>query len=377
MENQILIADSDRSYAQALGTYLERLQFGISIASNMDELQSFFATKKFDILLANIYLDNADITGALKDLKKSNTLIEIIILSEKKNLDFAMDKMNKDALGYLGKPVNKKALDHNIAKAMELIYLNKKIDNYAQKLSDLHIAHNIYQNLFDQVPSYISVQDKNLRITATNKKFQKDFGNDLGRYCYEQYKHRTSPCIVCPVKSTFNDGKSHHTEEIVTPKSGKQYNVLTQTAPIYNDKNEITQVMEISTNITQIRELQGHLYSLGMMIGSMSHGVKGMLTALDGGIYQLETGIEKNDMARITRSFHNVSQMSNKIRKMVLEILYYAKSRELRYKTLDAAELVESVISTVTPIADKNNVKMELSISRSLGNIDVDPTFLD
>jgi len=375
MENQILIADSDKSYAQALGTYLERLQFGISIASNMDELQNFFATKKIDILLANIYLDNADITDALKDLKKSNTLIEIIILSEKENLDFAMDKMNKDALGYLGKPANKKALDHNIAKAMELISLNKKIDGYTQKLSDLNIAHNIYQNLFDQVPSYISVQDKNLRITATNKKFQKDFGNDLGRYCYEQYKHRTSPCIVCPVKSTFNDGKSHHTEEIVTSKSGKQYNVLTQTAPIYNDKNEITQVMEISTNITQIRELQGHLYSLGMMIGSMSHGVKGMLTALDGGIYQLETGIEKKDMARITRAFHNVSQMSNKIRKMVLEILYYAKSRELRYKTLDAAELVESVISTVTPIADKNNVKIELSISQSLGNIDVDPTW--
>jgi len=375
MKNQILIIDSEKSYAQALGIYLERLQLEASIAANMDEFQNCLAAKKFDILLTDIYLDDTDITDTLRSLKKSDKLLEIIILSEKQFLDSAMDKMNKDALAYLKKPVNQKALAHNIAKAREFISLNKKLDKYSQKLSDLHKAQNIYKDLFDQVPCYISVQDKNLRITATNNKFQKDFGSELGKYCYEQYKHRISPCIECPVKSTFKDGKSYHTEEIVTSKSGKQYNVLTQTAPIYNDKDEIALVMEISTNITQIRELQDHLSSLGMMIGSMSHGVKGMLTALDGGIYQLETGIEKNDMNRIVRAFHNISQMSHKIRKMVLDILYYAKSRKQRYKALDAAELIQSVISTVTPIADSNNVKMELSISQSLGNMEVDPTW--
>ncbi len=361
MEDQILIIDSDESYAEALGTYIERLQFGISIASNLDEFQSYLATQKFNILLTDIYLKNIDITDILKKFKLSNKSTEIIILSEKEHLDVAMDKMNKDALFYLEKPVNKRALDHNIAKAREIISLNNKLDKYSQKLSDLQQAHNIYQELFDQVPSYISVQDKNLRITATNKIFQKDFGNELGKYCYEQYKHRTSPCIECPVQSTFKDGQSHHTEEIVTSKSGKQYNVLTQTAPIYNGNNKITQVMEISTNITQIRQLQDHLSSLGMMIGSMSHGVRGMLTALDGGIYQLETGIEKNNIHRIDRAFHNINQMSNKIRKMVLEILYYAKSRKLRYETLDAAELIQSVISTVTPTADKTILKLNLT----------------
>ncbi len=48
----------------------------------------------------------------------------------------------------------------------------------------------------------------------------------------------------------------------MTAVSGRQYHVLTYTAPIMDEKDEITQVMEISTNITQIRQLQDHLTSL-------------------------------------------------------------------------------------------------------------------
>ena len=42
-------------------------------------------------------------------------------------------------------------------------------------------------------------------------------------------------------------------------------------------------------------ELQSHLSSLGLMIGSISHGIKGLLTGLDGGMYILNSGIAKKD----------------------------------------------------------------------------------
>ncbi len=134
--------------------------------------------------------------------------------------------------------------------------------------------------------------------------------------------------------------------------------------------------MEMSTNITQIRQLQDHLTSLGLMIGSMSHGVKGMLTALDGGIYQLETGLEKNDKERTHRAFGQVKQMTGRIRKMVLEILYYAKSRELRYQSIDIAKMADKVAEDAMAIASINGVRLEVNISPSLGFVDVDPTWL-
>ena len=81
-----------------------------------------------------------------------------------------------------------------------------------------------------------------------------------------------------------------------TSQAGEQYNVLIWTAPIRNAAGEITQVMEMSTNITQIRQLQDHLSSLGFLISSISHGIKGLLTGLDGGLYILDKGYEKNNV---------------------------------------------------------------------------------
>ncbi|MCK5348224.1 MAG: HAMP domain-containing histidine kinase, partial [Desulfobacula sp.] len=196
-------------------------------------------------------------------------------------------------------------------------------------------------------------------------------------HCFEIYKHRTSQCNDCPVVETFQDGKSHSTEEIVTSKFGKQYNVLTQTAPIRNEKGEITQVMEMSTNITQIRQLQDHLVSLGLMIGSMSHGVKGMLTALDGGIYQLETGLAKKDDERVFKASGQIKTMADKIKKMVLEILYYAKSRELQYKEMTVATLAENVVATIKQMAKNHAIKLNILIPKTFGKIEVDPNWME
>ncbi len=49
---------------------------------------------------------------------------------------------------------------------------------------------------------------------------------------------------------------------------------------------EYTENLELL--IREKTELQDHLSSLGLMIGSISHGIKGLLTGLDGGIYMLD-----------------------------------------------------------------------------------------
>ena len=160
---------------------------------------------------------------------------------------------------------------------------------------DLLHTQQRYQQLFDEVPCYISVQDKQFNITAANRRFKEDFDVAQGAFCYEIYKHRATPCPNCPVVKTFQDEKSHQAEMVVTSKSGESYNVLIWTAPLRNAAGQVTHVMEMSTNITQVRQLQEHLSSLGLKISSISHGIKSLLTGLDGGLYLVDTGLEKQD----------------------------------------------------------------------------------
>ncbi len=237
---------------------------------------------------------------------------------------------------------------------------------------ELRETQQRYQQLFDEAPCYISVQDREFRITAANLRFKEDFGDNIGGYCYEIYKHRTDPCPDCVILKTFEDGKSYQSETIVTSEKGEPCNVLIWTAPIRNAVGEITQVMEMSTNITQIRKLQDHLTSLGLLIGSVSHGVKGILTGLDGGMYRIESGLEKDDKQRIKDGWEVVKLMVSRIRNMVLDILYYAKKRDLKWERIDVLSFAGEVASIVEPQALSHGIDFIRNFDNSVGDFEVD-----
>ncbi|MDD9303278.1 MAG: PAS domain-containing sensor histidine kinase [Desulfobacter sp.] len=376
MAKQVLLIDRDQDHAQAVTMYIRRKHYDAVISTSNEQTMLFLDNHDLDIVIAHAFVTPE--TGQyLLAYKAANPLVQIIVTAQGEDLDEAMDLYGLHALDYLDLPINSRALDLALARADAQTALLTRMDLYTGRLEDLHHARNLFNQLFEEVPCYISVQDRNLRITAANRRFKRDFGSLVGGFCYEVYKHRSSPCRQCPVVATFKDGKSHTTEEIVTSKEGKQYNVLTQTAAIRNGEGKIAQVMEMSTNITQIRQLQDHLVSLGLMLGSMSHGVKGMLTALDGGIYQLEAGLDQQDEKRMTLAFGQIKHMADKIKKMVLEILYYAKSRELQYETKDIAKMTANVVATLTPLTRKHKIHFMVSIAHDLGTIEVDPQWME
>lgn len=376
MAKQILLIEDDQKHAGDLIAFIERHQYQITIAGTFEVAIQKIANPVIDIILANPFI-NSEMVSCLKSEKRKRPWIQILVFASRDKLDMAMDLLGPFATQYLESPFNSKALDLALIGANKNISLNRRMNRYSEKIVALHKEHDLLNQLFEEVPCYISIQNKDLKITAANKKFKKDFGGQMGGYCYEIYKHRTSQCLDCPVVKTFHDGKSHTTEEIVTSQFGKQYHVLTQTAPIRDEYGEISQVMETATDITQIRQLQDHLISLGLMLGSMSHGVKGMLTALDGGLYQLEMGLDKKDDDRILKAFGQISQMSEKIKKMVLEMLYYAKSRQIQYEEMDISDFAKNVLNTISPMAEAKGVDLDVSIPEALGKIEIDPNWME
>ena len=229
-----------------------------------------------------------------------------------------------------------------------------------------------YQQLFDEVPCYISVHDRQFRLTAANRRFKEDFDTDYGAFCYQVYKHRDEPCPNCPVIKTFKDGRSHQTEMVVTAKSGERYNVLIWTAPLRNSVGRVTHVMEMSTNITQIRQLQDHLSSLGLKISSISHGIKGLLTGLDGGMYLVESGFAQDKPERVQEGWEAVKTIVDRIRKLVHNILFFAKERELKYTRIDGLNFAEDVAATVEAKIKANGINFVRDFDESVGTLQID-----
>ena len=257
----------------------------------------------------------------------------------------------------------------NITAVMEM---STDITEIKLLQKQLRESQERYRQLFEEVPCYMSVQNQSLRIVDANRKFREDFGDPFGRYCYEIYKHRREECVPCAVQETFADGLVHHTEEVVTSQSGASMNVLVYSTPIRDAAGRITHVMEMSTDVTPIRELQSKLTSLGLLIGSISHGIKGMLTGLDGGIYMVNSGMARQDPARITRGWEMVRRNVDRIRSAVLDILYYAKDREPNWETIPARSAVEEACGVMEPRAREHGVRFTVDLPEEAGTFEVD-----
>lgn len=376
MNRPLLIIDKEKSYADALATFVERERFEVHVAASREDIMMVMDHIAPEYIIAGVDMPDVDVIGLLRGFKASMSLLQIIILTDPSRKTDVIDSMKTDAFAYLAKPVNASELSFTLAQAREWVHLLKKQAKYAHKLEDLNQASELHRQLFDRVPCYISVQNRRFRITAANRMFNRHFGDGVGEYCYEVYKHRKGPCPVCPVAETFEDGEQHSTEEVVVSKDGERYHVLTYTAPIRDEKGVITQVMEMSTNITLLRQLQSHLEFLGMMLGSVSHGVKGMLTALDGSIYQMETGIKREDAERTEHAFEKLKEVAERIKKMVLDILYYAKSRELDYQSRDIREFAKGIQGAIEPLAHKRGIAFVHRIADS-GPFDADPNWFE
>ena len=241
---------------------------------------------------------------------------------------------------------------------------------------ELSAAQEKYQSIFDASPAFISVHDRHFRIVETNRLFREHFGEGVGGRCYEVYKHRSRPCAECLVHKTIQDGESHELETVVTSRQGRQYTVLIRTSPIRDESGKIVQVMEMATDITQLRRLQDHLTSLGLMVGSVSHGVKGLLTALDGGMYKVDKGLKADDLERVGDGWRVVTTKIERIKKLVLDILYYAKARALTRDSLEVAHFVRDLELIVRPRVERQGAVFRTMLCSGLGAFEVDETAL-
>ena len=120
-------------------------------------------------------------------------------------------------------------------------------------------------------------------------------------------------------------------------------------------------------------ELQDHLSSLGLMIGSISHGIKGLLTGLDGGMYDIDRGLKKKNLGEINEGWSTVKQVMSRIRKMVLDILYYAKDRDLEWEIIHLLSFSEEVAAVFESKLQQSGIDFVRDFDPKIAEVRIDP----
>jgi histidine kinase len=142
------------------------------------------------------------------------------------------------------------------------------VDYVAAITTDLTTTKNLqreYQTLFEKVPCYVAVINRDLRIVRANDRFRTTFGEPTGEHCYRLFKQRGEPCPECPVARTFLDGSAQTVHHVGAGRDGKATHYLASTAPLLRNEGKITHVIHMSLDTTELHDLEARLHRADAM----------------------------------------------------------------------------------------------------------------
>ncbi len=234
--------------------------------------------------------------------------------------------------------------DGNIDLVIEIFAGTKEIERLAE---DSRRTHQRYEQLFNAVPSSIVVLDRRFRINAVNRRFRDRFGEHTGRLFFDVFRPGIFPAYRDPVSRTLRTGEPQQGEMVLTGSDGLKTNVMAWTSPIKTATGKLIQVLVIFADVTQLRKLQANLANLGLMVSTLSHDLKGSLTGLDAGLYMIDSGFYRNAPGRIEEGLDTARLTLDRIRKLIADILYYAKERDIKPVPTDVLQFAGDVAANV------------------------------
>jgi signal transduction histidine kinase len=230
-----------------------------------------------------------------------------------------------------------------------------------------------YKAIVDLLPCYLSVQDRSFNILLINQTFRNDFGDAIGKKCHEVYKQSAVPCSPCPVWETFQDRKTHTSEETVRLASGEIVQVIVYSSPVLDALGNVVAVMELSTNIGRVKEIQKELTLLGQSVASLSHDIKNILEGLQGGAYVVDEALKDQDQELMKKGWSVVKKNIHEISRLVQNILYSSKKRKPVYEAIVLEEMLMECLSFFYEKAQLIECTLRASANPLLPVVHMDP----
>ena len=314
-----------------------------------------FRAQPFPIVVTDMMMPVINGIVLLKEIKKLSPQTEVIIISGYDDIELAVESFRNQAADFIKKPVSLKTFELAVERAKEKITIKKDLLDYTENLEKLSAGKNIQletlskkdvdhsdlRTLLNSLPLVIFLIDSDFKVTALNNMYKQIFGDHTGHHCYQIDRDYDSPCEGCPAFRAFHDHSIVKVEIDYFDKEGHEKSTLVWASPVSDDSKE---VMVICADVSMVKGINDNLSSLGLMIGSVSHGIKGMLTGLDGGVYVLDSALKKHDEQQAEKGLDMARTVTARMKNMVLDILFHSKNRNLNKEGINARSFMNDIV---------------------------------
>ncbi|MEW6337052.1 MAG: PAS domain-containing sensor histidine kinase [Acidobacteriota bacterium] len=355
-----------------------------------------------------------------------------------------------------------------------------------------------YQTLFEQVPCFVAVLNREFRVVKANRMFRLVFGEPTGEHCYTLLKRRQQKCPDCPAERTFADGGTHTSRHIGVSRTGADTHYMVSTAPLLAGEESPNHVIEMALDLSDVHMLQQELdqasrlretlveasldaivvldsrgrvrlfnqaaerltqlsrddvigeklprgllptqvrpllagevdhcllhattlttaggdtlpvrlagvvlrdlekpvgaalviqdlrditrlerekleaerlAAVGQTVAGLAHGIKNILTGLEGGMYVTSTGLQRGDSGRTKQGWEMLERNIGRISMLVKNLLAFSRGEGPKLALIDPGEVVRDVYELYRESAGQHGVHLQLGVQRSTERVVMD-----
>lgn len=132
------------------------------------------------------------------------------------------------------------------------------------------MAFVLYEQVLDNLPDGITIQDKNFRIIYQNKTMIKTFGNHVGEGCYSIYEKRDKICEGCGVRKAFESGEAVMVLRTAIEANGSTSYWENACFPLFDINKNIVAGVEVCRNISDRVSLEAEVKERNIQLGQVN-----------------------------------------------------------------------------------------------------------
>jgi len=133
----ILLVDDEEGIRNVLNITLGHAGFNVLLAPDGDQGLAVFESHRPDIVISDIKMPGIDGIELLRRIKQINPETEVIMITGHGDMDLAVKSLQYEASDFITKPIDSEEIETAVAKAVDRISINSRIQTYMDDLETL------------------------------------------------------------------------------------------------------------------------------------------------------------------------------------------------------------------------------------------------
>jgi len=308
----VLIIEDDAEMRETLSEILRSEGYEVHAVGTAEEGLS--VATQYQICILDLKLPGMDGLSALRELKRINPRILVIIITAYATKETAIEALNSGAFMYLEKPFDVNELIIKVNKAADFVIIEEEKRKIEER----------YRSIVESINASIYLLDRDMRYLFANRKMLSILGVSLeelvGRKFGDFFGEHSAKEMEEKLRKVFETG-----EPLVYEAKSEHGRWFLRTLSPVKKNGEVVAVTVISRNITNLKRVEEELRrkneELEWFAYIVSHDLRSPLVTVRGFVNLLRRDVQRGDKEKIETDLRMIEDAVNKMSEFMEDLL--------------------------------------------------------